>query len=165
MNLSQSYEKNRQRMTLWILGLTKYAAHRGQEFGIEAEKENLSQLRSLIMDIAWYWRLDNDSEKQAADQFLEPFDRLTSMPGSISEIDGRTKSETVVGLLLHAQEKLHTQGTDAQEEILEAKRLAEEVADFWDFDSPLLQHLCTELESDLAGQIARESQAMGGMQL
>ena len=144
-------------------GLTEYAAELRQKAG-DAGKEQISDLRRLVDELAGYWGLD-----------AKTVDHVTAFDRKIQEVDQAVHQWTptqehrdavIQGLYLYAIDMISSLGSDgARESVTECERLMREIAGFWGYESPALDDLYAQIRASLKDQEAWENTVeIGGIQ-
>lgn len=156
-------QKDKLLITKCIDGLTEYAAELRQRAGDQG-KAQTPALRSLIDGLECYWGLDDGDVDHAAvfDQRMREADQANWPWAPTAEQMGAT----VQGLYRYAMEMISGQGSeDARGPVADCEKLMREIAGFWDFGSPVLDDLCTQMNASLREQEAWENTVkMGGIQ-
>jgi len=146
--MQPQYERDKVLIRECIVGLTLYAA---QHAAADTASPKVAEMRDLVEILACYWGLDDGGEQKLQSEFMRPFDNMVSLVPSGASLEAeieKYRSATVRGLHRYGMEMVAAQGVDSKDDILAARDLMNEIARAWDFESPVLDNLSRELESE-----------------
>lgn len=147
--MEPQYVRDKTLMRECTAGLTLYAA---QYAARDMDSPKIAEMRNLVELLACYWGLDDGGEAKLQRDFLRPFDNLIGLVPSGASLDAeivKYRAATILGLHRYGIEMAFCQGADCKDDILAMRDLMHEIARAWDFESPVLENMAHELESEV----------------
>jgi hypothetical protein len=134
--------------------------------------KKIDKMRTLAETLVGYWGLDDSeyyTKAKSPDDYLDAFDHRVHEARTGGAVTGdvfQTALNVINGLYRYGGEMVVCQGDDAMGEILDVSDLMKEIAEYWDFESDVLDNLTARLEAEvreMLGNIKLPGQPVSGV--